>query len=183
MKQEIELRESVNSEDLGELIAGFYNRYKERNRQRDNINVLRDNYNEIVDSMEMPWPEHVKWRSSQNELKIVSIGFKVWKEMERIKLDAITIELYLRFLQTVLALELYRLDHKVYPTEVSDLQPDYLDELPIDPFSNKPIVYKLIKDGFTIYSYGEDYDDDGGQNRKWDNIDGDQVFWPVEKNP
>jgi len=55
--------------------------------------------------------------------------------------------------------------------------------LPIDPFSNKPFVYKQTRDNFTLYSFGADFDDDGGLHSKWGIGDegGDQVFWPLEQ--
>ena len=62
-----------------------------------------------------------------------------------------------------------------------------LKKVPIDPFSDKPLVYKKTEDGFTLYSVGENFKDDGGvpgeykgRNKKlWTN-NGDAVFWPVQ---
>jgi len=53
-----------------------------------------------------------------------------------------------------------------------------------DPFSDKPLVYKRTIQGFTLYSFGEDYDDDGGLHSKWGRGEegGDQVFWPLEQS-
>jgi asparagine synthetase A len=54
--------------------------------------------------------------------------------------------------------------------------------VPIDPFSNKLIIYKKLDDNFTVYSYGPDFDDDGGVRRvDYDRHNGDIVVWPVEK--
>ncbi|PKL46165.1 MAG: hypothetical protein CVV39_07545 [Planctomycetes bacterium HGW-Planctomycetes-1] len=64
----------------------------------------------------------------------------------------------------------------------------YLKSLPMDPFSDKPLVYKKTQDGFTYYSVGQDFIDNGGKAyeiepgkyRIWaDSNDGDAVFWPV----
>ncbi len=85
---------------------------------------------------------------------------------------------------TTLAILRYNAGSDSYPGELPQLvSAGYIKELPIDPFSDKPLVYKQTGDGFTLYSFGEDYDDDGGQYSKWGAGDegGDQVFWPVEQ--
>jgi hypothetical protein len=57
-----------------------------------------------------------------------------------------------------------------------------LEKMPIDPFSGKPIVYKKLDDNFTVYSYGLDFDDDGGVRMvNYDSHNGDIVVWPVKK--
>ncbi|MBW8016012.1 MAG: hypothetical protein FVQ82_07490 [Planctomycetes bacterium] len=61
----------------------------------------------------------------------------------------------------------------------------YLEKLPVDPFSGEPFVYKRTDEGFLLYSFGTDMDDDGGNStvtrdgkpRKWFEGDGDAVFW------
>lgn len=90
----------------------------------------------------------------------------------------------LQALITTLAILRYYSDKNGYPETLSQLiSAGYIKELPIDPFSDKPLVYKRTQDSFILYSYGADFDDDGGQHSKWDIgiKGGDQVFWPVEK--
>ena len=83
-----------------------------------------------------------------------------------------------------LAVLRYNADSGRYPATLPHLvSAGYLKELPIDPFSNKPLVYKQTRQGFTLYSFGADFDDDGGLHSKWGSGEegGDQVFWPVEQ--
>jgi hypothetical protein len=87
---------------------------------------------------------------------------------------------------TTLAILRYYSDNNRYPATLSELiSAGHLKELPIDPYSDKSFVYKRTQEGFTLYSYGGDYDDDGGQYSQWGlgEEGGDQVFWPVEKSP
>jgi peroxiredoxin len=87
---------------------------------------------------------------------------------------------------TTLAILRYNSDKNEYPANLSQLlMAGYLKELPKDPFSNKPLVYKRAQEGFILYSLGGDFDDDGGQHSKsgYSEKGGDQVFWPVEKRP
>jgi hypothetical protein len=84
---------------------------------------------------------------------------------------------------TTMAVLRYNADKGGYPANFSDIvSSGYIKELPIDPFSDKPFVYKQTRDNFTLYSFGADYDDDGGMPSKWGRGEegGDQVFWPVE---
>ncbi|MHC4214267.1 MAG: hypothetical protein ACYSWP_12940 [Planctomycetota bacterium] len=84
---------------------------------------------------------------------------------------------------TILALLRYKAEEGTYPNNLSDLvDSGYLKQLPIDPYSDKPLVYKRTEDNFLLYSFGEDFDDDGGQYSRWGGgrEGGDQVFWPLE---
>ncbi len=62
-----------------------------------------------------------------------------------------------------------------------------LVNLPMDPFADAPLVYKKTADGFTLYSVGLDFTDNGGvpgtdSNGKtavWGE-NGDAVFWPIQ---
>ena len=69
------------------------------------------------------------------------------------------------------------------PLNIGELQETgVLKKIPIDPFSGKPIVYKKLDDNFTVYSYGFDFEDDGGVRVvDYDGSNGDIVVWPVKK--
>ncbi len=83
----------------------------------------------------------------------------------------------------IIAILRFKGDKGSYPENFGQLISEgYLKELPIDPFSDKPLVYRQEDDTFILYSYGKDFDDDGGQYSEWgqSRYGGDQVFWPVE---
>ena len=42
--------------------------------------------------------------------------------------------------------------------------PDYLPEVPKDPFSGKELVYRVTPTGYLLYSVGVDGKDDGGKS-------------------
>jgi hypothetical protein len=76
-----------------------------------------------------------------------------------------------------------------YPEDLAELQQfGYIKEIPIDPFSDQPLVYKRTEDNFILYSVGFNFKDDGGQVyrdekgkvRLWGD-EADAVFWPVQK--
>ncbi|MHC4745571.1 MAG: hypothetical protein ACYS8Z_26955, partial [Planctomycetota bacterium] len=89
---------------------------------------------------------------------------------------------------TTIALFRCEVDKGQFPERLDELiSAGYLKVLSIDPFSNQAFVYKRVNDDFTLYSFGRDCDDDGGQVdrgsrgnfKKWADA-GDAVFWPVE---
>ncbi len=69
----------------------------------------------------------------------------------------------LRLLICGLALRSYCVENGEPPEMLADLVPDYLSEVPQDPFSGKPLVYRRDAKGYALYSVGSDRCDDGGQ--------------------
>ena len=69
----------------------------------------------------------------------------------------------LRQVEAAIAFELHFLEHDKYPTAFESLIPEFLDAIPIDPWTDKPMLLDFRPDGRpVIYSVGEDLDDDGG---------------------
>jgi hypothetical protein len=90
---------------------------------------------------------------------------------------------------TILAVKRWQATKGSYPAALNDLiSAGLLQELPTDPYSDKPLVYRTTADGFTLYSLGPDFkDQDGvsgkdhdGRPKAWAD-EGDTVFWPVPK--
>jgi hypothetical protein len=68
----------------------------------------------------------------------------------------------LRSAAAALAVERYRLAKGQWPEKLTDLTPDYLAAVPIDPFDGKPMRFMKQKKGVVVYSIGPDGQDDGG---------------------
>jgi hypothetical protein len=58
------------------------------------------------------------------------------------------------------ALMAFRLDHGTFPDQLEKLVPEYIDHVPVDPFSGAPIVYRKRPDGVVIHSAGPNQDDE-----------------------
>ena len=65
---------------------------------------------------------------------------------------------------TAVALSAFRHDHGTYPAALDELLPDYMDELPRDPFRDSPLGYIRHNGGddYVLYSAGPNQVDDGG---------------------
>jgi hypothetical protein len=88
---------------------------------------------------------------------------------------------------TILALKQWQAENGAYPSALCELVRDgFLKARPMDPYSDKPLVYRKTGDDFVLYSVGADFTDDGGrpcrdrygQIRKWFGK-GDTIFWPI----
>jgi len=109
--------------------------------------------------------------------------------LERMNEIAHRIKIRNQVLIPTIALLRYKQDKGFYPADLKELiLAGYLTDVPVDPYSNRPVAYRRTPDGFTLYSFSRDFDDDGGEISRdatgrvemWP-ADGDQVFWPVAK--
>jgi len=84
---------------------------------------------------------------------------------------------------TVLALKRWVLEEGEYPENLSKLvKGGYLEALPDDPFGPGELVYERRGEDFILYSWGADFDDDGGEHDiSWGEgaAGGDYVFGPI----
>jgi len=62
-----------------------------------------------------------------------------------------------------ITLRLCRMKSGQYPEGLPKLVPEFLDKLPIDPFSGKDFIYRREGNGFIVYSVGPNRKDDGGK--------------------
>jgi hypothetical protein len=70
----------------------------------------------------------------------------------------------LRLLQLELAMRLWRAENDGWPESIDELVPEYVSEIPVDPFSLEKERIKAVREGerLLIYSVGRNQTDDGG---------------------
>lgn len=99
------------------------------------------------------------------------LGFGVRSEYE----EMAQTECLARMVRLAYAVAAYAANHKRhYPASLDELIPDYLQEIPADPFTGRPIAYQLRKNGFSLSSLGADgkqNDPDGRFRHVLGNID------------
>ena len=65
-----------------------------------------------------------------------------------------------------LAVERFRLRNRRLPEKLKeDLVPMYIERIPLDPYTRKPVKFKKVEGGYCVYSVGADRIDDGGQEK------------------
>ncbi|MCH9022934.1 MAG: hypothetical protein IID32_09230 [Planctomycetes bacterium] len=67
-----------------------------------------------------------------------------------------------RYTQLGVAIEQYRLKHNKPPESLDLLVPDYIETVPVDPYSGEAILYKQEADSVVVYSVGRNRRDDHG---------------------
>jgi hypothetical protein len=79
---------------------------------------------------------------------------------ETVRTDDLAID---RASRVAVAVERYRRDHQnALPGALTDLVPRYLANLPVDPVTGGPLLYRQTKDAYVIYGAGGNRRDDGG---------------------
>ncbi len=86
----------------------------------------------------------------------------VFPSLTRSKLSISDVQALERGLMILIALRLHHIEHSTYPADVYDLMPDYLDVIPMDPFTGKEFHYEKVGDDFLLYSLSNNGIDDGG---------------------
>ena len=137
--------------------------------------------------------EQTPFQADQKQLKITS-SLSVFRSLDGVYERLTTLSWRFRAdglaLVTVIAIKRYQKEKQQLPASLQQLvELGYLDELPMDPFSDGPLIYKTTEDDFVLYSVGADFEDDGGKIEYHDNGNvkqfrvegGDYIFWPTRK--
>jgi hypothetical protein len=99
-----------------------------------------------------------------------------------------------RIVITAIALKRFQLQHGNYPEKLSELTPEFLASVPLDPVDGQPLRYRRNSDGtYLLYSIGENGVDDGGNpslekdatdsNHYWPNRHALDWVWPQPATP
>jgi hypothetical protein len=83
-----------------------------------------------------------------------------------------------RVVITAIALKRFQIKHGFFPEKLSDLTPEFLPSVPLDPVDGKPLRYHSNSDGtFLLYSIGENGVDDGGDPSLEKGVTSSNFYW------
>jgi hypothetical protein len=118
-----------------------------------------------------PWPDRVRF----SPVAMPMIGARRWRSFDSpattiVYLHQQRARAYgrllanLRTADAAAAVERYRAAHGgELPGTLDALVPAFLERVAIDPFTGAPVKWKTSSAGYTIYSIGSDFKDDGGR--------------------
>lgn len=81
-----------------------------------------------------------------------------------------------RLAKVGLALSAYYGANNRHPERLEELVPDFLPSLPLDPFSEEPLIYRAVGDGYALYSVGSNCVDDNGFEEQFSYNEGDLIW-------
>ena len=84
-------------------------------------------------------------------------------DMEATFMKTATFEALVRAFRAGLACRIHKGRTGQYPESLEALVPALLNDVPIDPFTGEPLVYRREGEGFIVYSLGSNQRDDGGR--------------------
>ncbi len=85
--------------------------------------------------------------------------------LARIFIKNTTVLARLRLVETASFLERFRVQRGHLPENLTELTPQFLKSIPVDPFNGKPICYRRLENGYVMYSVDQGGHDDGGREK------------------
>ena len=64
--------------------------------------------------------------------------------------------------RVALGLKLFKQKNGAYPDALDKLAPEFIENIPVDPFTGKALIYRKVEAGFILYSLGPNQQDDNG---------------------
>ena len=109
------------------------------------------------------------WPFTMSGLLLTSLG----KVFEKVAVHSA----HCRAAAVSLALEQHRRQNGSLPESLHVLAPEWIGQIPSDPFDGQSLQYRRSSPGYVVYSVGPDKEDNGGQAK------GDARKIPVQENP
>ena len=146
---------------------------------RADYDAFRDQMFEAA-AKEAKKPTHLRDEAWRNELEAQSekpnaprssrVIAILLPSLNKAMFAADKVKLEFEVAKAVTHIERFRLEHKRYPTTLSELKDAVGAALPQDIFSGRPICCRFAEGGLTLYSVGVDRVDDGGKPGRNDEV-------------
>jgi hypothetical protein len=119
-------------------------------------------YNNAIEAVKIPMylPQRF-WRLKEieNQGRSLVAGFRFqWANVQWDPVHAAN----LAAMGALLAVERYRMRYGRWPASLGEISPEFVAEVPKDPFDGQPLRYRRLRDGVVVYSVGSNLTDDGG---------------------
>jgi hypothetical protein len=127
---------------------------------------IQQHYQELEAGIDLPYPrlkEFIREKAQQSRPWHGRLSALLLPDFEAAFLKETTLEAMMLATRTGLACKIFKNRNGRYPENLAALVPGILAEMPSDPFTGKPLVYRLQDDGVIIYSVGSNEQDDGGR--------------------
>jgi hypothetical protein len=149
---------------------------------------IEDRYARLVEELDKPIAEsrfrEVAGRTQADaEARNDRVAQDLVKHMVPVQIQArdkwAAMVTYLAADETIACLEAYRKERGSYPASLDQLVPDYLPDVPEDPWTGSPLIYRLSSERYTLYATGPNCVDDGGATDGRGLMEPDLVIVPI----
>ncbi|QEG00323.1 hypothetical protein Mal15_43930 [Stieleria maiorica] len=154
------IRKDLPIEQLTELLPALIM----IDRQREPLDSIRRRTDLMMDQwlawqyrLAMHAPAHLSAQTASETRTLVSPTVEATDDAIR-RRDAA-----MRMLIAEFAGRIFSEKHGRMPGELEELVPEFLPSIPIDPYTDRPLIYRHTDQGFVVYSAGRNGIDDGGQ--------------------
>ena len=143
--------------------------------QRDALALSLEHMGELVAATRKPWPQALR-DADQAEQRLDKITEASLVNRARYVLPALLLPAISVAFQAAararatadaadaaIAVERFRRRHGRLPDQLDELVPEFLPEVPLDPFDGQPLRYLVDEAGCRIYSLGMNQTDEGGE--------------------
>ena len=155
--------------------------------QAEGIAFYLEHMSGLIAAAEKPWPQALR-EAALAEDRLMQLGRRSFVHRVRYMIPQLlapalgaAFEATARNVAMIdtadaaIAVEGYRRKHGALPERLEQLVPEFLPEVPTDPFSGQPLQYVVGDGEYLVYSVGRNRTDEGGQRTEdWQN--GDFVF-------
>ena len=154
--------------------------------QSDGAAFYLEHMSAMIAAAEMPWPEAIEEAARvDGQLEALGRGSFLTKIRHMIPLllapaleaafEAVARHVAMTgAADAAIACERYRRRYGKLPERLEQLVPEFLPEVPVDPYSGQPLQYVVRDDEYLVYSVGSNRIDEGGLIAE--GLDGDFVF-------
>jgi hypothetical protein len=127
---------------------------------------------EKIDSAGITWEEvrrnvnrlsRYQPRNGFSPITWATTRWQRWRSLRQAEMKHKRVIAHERLLTAELALRCYQSEQGRVPPSLEQLVPKYLQQVPSDPFSGRPVIYHPQGTNWLLYSVGEDGVDEGGK--------------------
>ena len=146
--------------DLPERLHLPTTRWARMRIRQKSVQYLR-NMAKLIADARRPWPEPLDAivGSLPNSTKKPGVLFSNAVMLVRATTETLT---FIRCSILAVAVERYHRSHDKLPDSLDDLCPDYIESIPLDPFTGRKLLYSRDGEAYVVYSTGINRQDDGG---------------------
>jgi hypothetical protein len=108
--------------------------------------------------------EYIEWQSKLREHPGGIFSAIAAPNFSKLSITANVGEAHRELINLAAAALAFKITTHDYPSNISDLVPDYIEKAPVDPFDGKPLKMKSIQEDLFLYSIGPDFKDNNGDS-------------------